>query len=253
MKMPQAILPAFLVLALTVIVSLATGHPEYMFLSRTTIGILIRFAIVTPVLVAPIAIIPRLLTLTARLAKSSGILGQFVRTRAHPHHEFTVSDDLVLRPLQGMALSMVFAERFLSFLEFSTGTSYSAILVRSTIFAFLMLNPLISLFLSYMWTFDDLGVKIYHRQTGEARMLGGSIGIILPLISGVIGVSILFRRTYFADALMDLLGGFMVLYPPYVLCVIFHHQYVRKHFAALLERLPFRILETKVTRPKHPQ
>jgi len=250
--MPLAVLPAFLVLALTVTISLVTGHPEYLFLAHSTGGILIRFAIVTPLLALPIVIVSRLLTLTIRLERTSRFFGRFVRIRAHPHHEFTISEDLVLRPLQGIGLSMVFAERFLSFLEFSTGISYAAILVRSTVFAFLMLNPLISLFLSYMWTFDDLGVRLYHQQTGETHMLGSGVGVILPLISGVIGVSILFHRTYFLDALMDLLGGFMVLYPPYVLFVVIHHQYVRKHFTALLEMLPFRMLEAKLIRPRPP-
>ncbi len=249
MKMSLAVLPAFLVLALTVAISLATGHHGDLFLAHSTGSILIRFALVTPILVAPIAIIPRLLNLAGRLVKNNKLFGWFVKSRAVPHQDFTVSDDLVLRPLQGMALSMIFAERFIDFLVFSTGASYASILIRTTVFALLMLNPLISLFLSFMWTFDDLGVKIYSKETGETRMLGRSIGIALPLITGAIGVSTLFHRTYFMDAVIDLLGGFMVLYPPYVLFVIFHHEYVRRRFADLSRRLPFEGIETKV---KHP-
>ena len=246
LKMSLAVLPALLVLALTVVISLATGHPRDLFLSHSASSILIRFVVVTPLLVAPIAIVPRLLTLAGRLVKNNKFFGWFVKTRAAPHQEFTVSEDLVLRPLQGMALSMVFAERFLDFLVFSTGASYASIVIRSTVFAFLMLNPLISLFLSFMWTFDDLGVKIYSKETGETRMLGRSIGIILPLVTGAIGVSTLFHRTYFMDAVIDLLGGFMVLYPPYVLFVILHHEYVRRRFTDLSRRLPFEAIETKV-------
>ena len=242
--------PALLVLALTVIISLAMGHPEGLFLARSTSSILIRFVFATPVLVAPIAILPRLLTLAANLTKSNRFLGYFVKTRAVPHREFTVSSDLVLRPLQGMALSLIFAERFLYFLEFSTGTSYPNVIVRSTVFAFLMVNPLISLFLSFMWTFDDLGVKLYSKKTGEARMLGSSIGIAVPLITGAIGVSTLFHRTYPMDALVDLLGGLMILYPPYVLFVIIHHEFVRRRFTNLSERLPFERLEEKVVHSK---
>jgi hypothetical protein len=252
--MPLVLSSALLVLALTVMISLATGHPADLFFTSSTSGILIRFVLVTPVLVAPIVVLPRLLTLAMNLIRSSGLSGHFVKSKAgvNPHREFTVSD-LVLRPLQGMALSLIFAERFLNLVEFSTGTSYASIVVRSTVFAFLMMNPLVSLFLSFMWTFDDLGVKLYSKKTGEARMLGGSIGIVVPLVTGAIGVSALFHRTSPMDALIDLLGGLMVLYPPYVLFVIFHDEFVRRLFNDLSKRLPFERLEEKVIRSKRHQ
>jgi len=251
LKIVQAGLPPLLVLAVTVIISWATGHPKDLFLSYSTSGILVKFFFATPILVAPIAITPRLLTITARLVRKSRVFGQFVRCRTSPHHEFTLSDDLTLRPVQGIALSLIFIERFLNFLEYSTGVSYVAMVVRSTVFAFVIVNPLISLLLSYMWTLDDLGVRLYNRETGETRMLGSSIGIILPLITGSIGVSTLFRRINPTDALIDLLGSFMVLYPPYVVFSILHHEYLRRRFPDLSEILPFDRIETKVRHLRH--
>lgn len=247
MKILPAILPVYVVFGLTIVVSQATGHPPGLFLSLSTSGIVTRFVLATPVLVAPIAILPRLLSYAAKLVKNNRLLGQFARTRAVPHQEFTVSDDLVLRPFQGMALSLIFAERFLSFLEYSTGTSFASLLLRSTIFAFLMVSPLISLFLSIMWTFDDLGVKQYNKETGEARMLGSSIGVAIPLITGAISVFTMFRRASPIDALIDLVGALMILYPPYVIFVILHHEFVRRRFADLSGRLPFERIEIEVT------
>ena len=244
MKMPLAVSLALLVLALTLIISSATGQPEGLFLSRSTIGILIRFVISAPILVAPIAILPIVLASVVNLG--NGFFGQFVKTKANPHHEFDVSLDLVVRPSQGIALSMLFAEKFLNFLEYSTGTSYVSIVVRSTVFAFMMVNPLISLFLSFIWALDDLGVRIFDRKTGEVRMPGSIVGTILPLIAGAVGVSSLFRRTFFVDALIDLLGVFMVLYPPYALFIIFYHELVRRRGAALSERLLLERVETTV-------
>lgn len=162
MKMRLAMLPAFAVFGITVIISVVTGNPEGLFLSRSTEGILARFMLTTPVLITPIGVLPRVLTQAGFFMKSSGRFGQFVKSKAAPLHEFTVSNDLVLRPLQGMALSLIFAERFLDFLQFSTGTSYAGFILTSTVFAFLMVNPLISLFLSFVWSFDDLGVKVYN-------------------------------------------------------------------------------------------
>ena len=148
----------------------------------------------------PIAILPRILTYAGKI-KNDQLFGSLVMSKGVPHHEFTVSNDLLLRPFQGIALFLIFAERFLNFLEFSTGNSYTSILIRSTVFAFLMVNPLMSLFLSFVWTFDDLGVKVYNVCTDELRMLGRSIGIAIPLITGGIGVFTLFPRAYFMDAL----------------------------------------------------
>lgn len=250
MKMLSAILPACMVFGFTIIISVATGHPADLFLSVSTSGIVTRFVLAAPVLVAPLAILPRLLTFAAKLVKNNRLLGQFARTRAVPHQEFTVSDDLVLRPLQGIALSLIFAERFLNFLEHSTGTSYASVVLRSTVFAFLMVNPLISLFLSFMWTFDDLGVRLYNEETGEARMLGSSIGIAVPLITGAISVFTMFHRTSSIDALIDLVGALMILYPPYVFFVVSHHEFVRRRFTDLSKRLPFERLEIEVTHLK---
>jgi hypothetical protein len=170
-----------------------------------------------------------------------------VKTKATPLHEFNVSSDLVLRPLQGMALSLIFAERFLNFLELSAGTSYSNFVLKSAVFAFLMVNPLISLFLSFVWTFDDLGVKAYNKGTGEVRMLGRSIGIAIPLVTAAIGVFAMFHRAYSMDALIDLVGTLMVLYPPYLICVIFHHHFVRNRFIDLSRQVRFDKLRTSVT------
>ena len=240
-------MPAFIVLGITIIISVATRNPEGMFLSDSTEGILTRFIFTTPVLITPINAIPRILTRVGCFAGSNVLFGQFVKTKAAPLHEFNVSSDLVLRPLQGMALSLIFAERFLNFLELSAGTSYSNFVLKSAVFAFLMVNPLISLFLSFVWTFDDLGVKAYNKGTGEVRMLGRSIGIAIPLVTAVIGVFAMFHRAYSVDALIDLVGTLMVLYPPYLLCVIFHHHFVRNRFIDLSRRLPFDGLKTSVT------
>jgi hypothetical protein len=84
-------------------------------------------------------------------------------------------------------------------------------------------------------------------------MLGRSIGIAIPLITGAIGTFTIFHRTHPIDALIDLVGTLMVLYPPYVLCVIFHHQFVRSRFIDLSQRLPFDRLETKVKHMNEPR
>jgi hypothetical protein len=72
------------------------------------------------------------------------------------------------------------------------------------------------------------------------------VGIILPLIAGAIGTVNIFRRTYFVDALIDLLGILMILYPPHLLFVLVHHEFVRRRGTNLSKNLPLEAVETRM-------
>lgn len=244
MRIGVAVSPAILTLTLTLIISLATGHPAELFLARSITGISIRFTVVTVVLSAPILILPRLLALTGRIAKKETFFGQLVKSTVSTDGELGKLVGWVLRPLQGIGLALIVAERFLNFLEFSTGASSAIILARASLF--LMGGALTSLFLSVIWALDDLGVKIYNGKTGEVRTAGSSIGTILPLITGAVGVSGLFHASLPVDALIDLLEIVIVLYPPYALFAIFHHEYVRRQRTVLPGKLALKKIETKV-------
>jgi hypothetical protein len=66
-------------LILMLMISLVTGHPQDLFFTRSTRGILVRTVIVTLTLVAPIGILPRVLALAANLGKSEKFFGQLVK------------------------------------------------------------------------------------------------------------------------------------------------------------------------------
>ena len=244
-RLTLAALPALFIFILTLIISLITGHPEGLFLTRSMNGIPARFVLVTFILVAPIPILPRLLALSGNLVKNERFFGQLVKATALPLREFSTPVAWILIPLQGIALSMIFAERLLNFLEeFSIGAIYTGLLIRSTLFV--IGSALVSLFLSIVWALDDLGVKIYNRKTGEVRMVGSSVGTVLPLITGAIGVTSLFHLSSPIDALADLLEIVMVLYPPYVLFAIFHHEFTTRRSSILSGKLLLRRIETNI-------
>ncbi len=218
--------PALLILILTVIISLVTGHPRGVFLSRSIGSMLVRFSLVTLIFIAPVFILPNLLTQLMKIGKNEGAFGQFVRA-ACPYQELSKANAWIIRPLQGIGLSMIFAERIVNFLEFLP--------VRLVLF--FMVGALVSLFLSIVWAMDDLGVKIYNRRTGEVYMAGRSIGIVLPLITGAIGISGLFHLSTPLGALIDLLEIIMVLYPSYVFLVIFHREFIKMRLDSFAGRL----------------
>ncbi len=150
----------------------------------------------------------------------------------------------IARPIQGISLSLIVAERFLSFLEASITGPLAAILLRLSLFV--IGGALTSLFLSLIWTLDDLGVRIYNSKTGEVRTAGSTVGTILPLITGAIGVSSLFHTSLASDAIVDLLEIVMVLYPPYILFTVFHHEFVKRKRSSLARKLVTKRIEIKV-------
>jgi hypothetical protein len=243
--MAVAVSPAVLVLALTLVISLVSGHPKGLFLTSSIRGIPIRFLILTLILVAPILTLPKILIFTWNITKNRDVFGQqFVKGDAGTERELSKPVAWVLRPVQGISLSLILAERFLSLLESSIGVSYTRLLVSITLF--FVGGALTSIFLSVVWAFDDLGVKIYNRKTDEVHMAGSSIGTILPLITGAIGVSGLFHTNLPMDALIDLLEIVMVLYPSYVFFALLHHEFVARRSHVMSEKLQLKRVQTTV-------
>jgi hypothetical protein len=230
-----------------IVISLITGHPQDLFLTQATIGIPVRFVFITAVLVTPIAVLPRLLTVLGRMSISEKILGQLVRTPTGAGQECCKPIVWGLRPFQGIGLHVTLAEKFLSFLESSVGASLETWLARATLF--LIGSALVSLFLSTVWALDDLGFRIYNSGTGEVNMAGRSVGTILPLITGAVGITALFHRSLPFDAVSDLVQIIMVLYPPYILFAIIHNEFLRRRSVALVEKLHLPTIATKIERP----
>ncbi len=228
--------PALFILLLTVIISLATGHPQGLFLSRSIRGVIVRFVLVTIIFIAPVLILPKLLVLVVNMAKNEGPLGRFVMAALNSCQGLTWSDAWIIRPLQGIGLSMIFAERLENLLEFLP--------VRLVLF--FMGSALVSLFLSVVWALDDMGVRIYNSRKGEVYMAGRSIGTVLPLITGAIGITSLLHLNSPLDALTQLLEIVMVLYPSYVFFVIFHNEFIEKRIAFLSEKLLLKRIEMKL-------
>jgi hypothetical protein len=243
LKATIAVIPALSVFVLTLAISLVGGHIQELFLTRPLRSITMRFLIATFALALPILLMPKLVALIGEITANHTIVGELVKTTGNANTDLSLSVTWVLRPVQGISLSMILAERFLSFVEFSTGASYGFILTRLSLFV--IGGALSSLFLSTVWALDDLGMKIYNNKTGEVRMAGTSIGTILPLITAAIGISNLFHTNTTLEALIDISQIVLVLYPPYALYTIIHHEFIARRRTALLKELAARTIETK--------
>jgi hypothetical protein len=240
--MMVALAPAIITLLITLIISIATNHPRGLFLTLSTRGFAVRFVFITLVLVAPILLLPKLLAMAATIAKHEGLFGQLAKT-INGDLEFTKVTAWVTRPAQGIGVSLIVAERFLPFLEYSTTVNVPFALLT---IVFVMGGALTSLFLSTVWALDDLGFRIYNGKTGEVRMAGNTIGVILPLITGAIGVASLFHEDFSLDSLLLLVQIVLVLYPPYVLFASIHHLFLRRRSAILSKNMIVRTIETRL-------
>ena len=82
-----------------------------------------------------------------------------------------------------------------------------------------------------------MGVKIYDHKTSQVRTAGGSIGTILPLVTGIIGISTLFHFVSPVDALIELLQIVIVLYPSYVIFVTAHNEFLKRRIGLISRRV----------------
>lgn len=233
---------------LTLIVSFATRHSQVSFLLRSTGSNLVRLVMITLVTVTPILLVPKLFAFVGMMMRDRYFFGQFVKTSLGNYRNPSMVTMWFLRPLQCIALSLVFAERLLQFLdeftEFNVGSDHGRFLLW---FPLLVGgSALVSLLLSVLWAFDDVGIRIYNERKEEMHAAGSTVGIVLPLITGILGLSSLFQRSLITDALKDLLGITSTLYPPYVLLVIFHHRFIGRRGTALLQKLSFKRIETRM-------
>jgi hypothetical protein len=241
LKTALTIWPAIVVLLLTFAISLLTGHPPDLFFAGSRTEMLVRFTYVTTCLLAPIVLLPWTLTLGGKAVKK---FGQPVSDPESARIELTMCSMWIVRPIQGIALSMILAERFLDIVGYSTGP-LSQTFVRLTFFT--AGGILTSLFLSTVWSLDDLGVKIYNSKSGEIRTVGGSVGIIFPLLGAAIGISSIFHYVSLTDAVIKLMQIFIVLYPSYVIFATAHNEFFKKRLGLLSRKVHPTRIEINIT------
>jgi hypothetical protein len=150
----------------------------------------------------------------------------------------------LLRPFQGIGLSLLLAAKLLAVLQGYAGTplASSAVLppgqfLLGRFFAVLSLGILVSLLLSLVWALDDLGIRYRNGRTGEVRMVGKYLGAILPIAYGFYGFINILNDVPFLQAVSYVFPMAVVLYPPFCTLTVCHTVYVRRYGALLLKTL----------------
>jgi hypothetical protein len=201
-----------------------------------------RFLRLSALLCLPILFLPRICSFMA------GILNRRTRQLLQVEEERDITirplKSWILRPLQGIGLSMLIATKLLTVLQIYTQSRITV----DTVLPPGQFNPgrfltataiaiLVSLLLSFLWTLDDLGVRHYNKKTHEVKMIGKYIGLILPIFFGFYGIITLFDENSRLMAVQYIAQMVIVLYPPFVVFNVFYARYLANREENLLRRL----------------
>ena len=150
----------------------------------------------------------------------------------------------LLRPLQGIGLSMLIATKLIILLGIYKGSGISASVILppaafqlSRFLATTAIAIAISLLLSYLWGLDDFGVRLYNRKTKEIRMIGKYLGVVLPTLFGFYGMISIFQNHSQVLAIQYITQMVVILYPPFLIFNVFHAFYIQMKENVLLEKL----------------
>jgi hypothetical protein len=150
----------------------------------------------------------------------------------------------LLKPLQGIALTMLLAVKLITFLQIYVDESITGNIILPTgqfqLTRLLSINIVLiiaSIFLSFLWTLDGLRIRYYNTKSGEVRMIGKYVGVLLPIIFGLYGMITLFKDSDRYLAIWNILQIGLVLYSPFVMLAVVHFLYIQSKETVLIKRL----------------
>ena len=203
---------------------------------------IVRFFRLSLVLTLPLLLLPAVCSLLQGFFNSGDRNLVQVQTERNPNCHPMKS--WVIRPIQGIGLAMLVATKLMDLLQVYTGSRISV----DIIFPPREFNPwnfitatavglAISLLLSFLWSLDDLGIRLYNRKTKELKMIGRYLGVFLPILAGFYGIVSHFENYTQFVAAKYLSQMVIILYPPFVVFNVLYSHYLIKQEAVLLGRL----------------
>jgi hypothetical protein len=237
-----AIWPALVILLTTLVISVF--FTEFTFVSgmKAIWLVFLRFFRLLFFLTLPLLILSQIFSMSERFLHVSN--WELVQIKEERRRNITPLQNWLLRPLQGIGLSMLVATKLITLLGLYTGSSINASAVLppesfhlSRFLTTTAIAIIISLLLSYLWGLDDLGVRLYNRKTKEIRMIGKYLGVILPILFGFYGMISVFRDHSLLLAIQYITQVVVILYPPFLIYSVFHTFYLQRKEKVLLEKL----------------
>ncbi len=239
-KRIRELLPAFLVLALSLAFQLYWSNRPAVEPWSVVYRVFLRFFRYVVFLCLPLYLLGPLFT---ALLKKRGRI--FIQVEPAGGLKVNRIRHWFVRPLQGIGISFLFATKLLAVIQIVSVTSLDSsvpftpghfnvgrLLVSTGI------TVIISLLLSILWTFDDLGVRYYNRRSQELKMIGKYLGTLMPTVFGLYGVLSLYAQNPGESALIHVFRIVIALYPPLVVFAVVHTYFIRKRRDHFFERAP---------------
>jgi len=241
-RWPKEIGHAVGILILTISLSVFLGEFTFLKGSEAIYKGLLRFGRITLLLCIPLYL----------LLPVFGTLGRVGQRKNRPFLQIKEKQELeihplkhwLLRPFQGIGIGFLFGTKLLSVLQVMTGEAATASLLIPTgqfqLGRFLIVSGItifVSLFLSTLWTLDDMGIRYFNRKNHEIRMIGNYAGTLMPILFGFYGTFNLFSEFQRTEALVYLFQIAVILYPAFAVFSVFHTHFLQKRGEPLLYRL----------------
>jgi len=234
------LVPAILVLTFSLIFQLFWGNHPSLDGWRVVYRVFLRFFRYAVFLCLPLYLVKPIYN--SVLKKGSRVFVQI-----EPVGELNISriKHWVFRPFQGIGIAFIFATKLLAVIQIISGPSPNSSVPFTPghfqIGRLLVATGItigISLLLSTLWTFDDLGVRYHNRRDQELKMIGKYIGTLMPTIFGLYGIFSLYAQSPGESALIHVFRIIVALYPPMVVFAVVHTYFIRKRLVFFLEGFP---------------
>ncbi len=238
----RSLVPALAILLATLITSTFITEFTFTFSQNAGWKILFRFLRLSALLAFPLFLLPRICSLMEGFFNRGS--RQLIQVQQERDLSFHALKNWLLRPLQGIGLTMLIAAKLLGFLEIYTGGRVTLDTVLSPghfhLERFLgatAIAIIVSLLLSFLWALDDLGVRHYNGKRQEVRMIGRYVGVLLPIFFGFYGIINLFEEHSRILAAQYIGQMVVVLYPPFVVLNVLHTRYLARVEERILGKL----------------
>jgi len=232
-RLSKEAVPAFLILVLSIAFSIFSG--EFAFLrgwEALYLGVL-RFFRMSLFLCLPLILLPSIFhNLGSLISKRKKV---FIQIKRRQKLEIRPLKHWLFRPFQGIGIGLLFATKLLGILQIVTGSTATASIMLpqgkfqpGRLLVVTGITILVSLVLSTLWTFDDLGIRYFNRKDYEIKMVGKYVGTLMPIVFGLYGVFSLFDQFSKMQALTYLFQMIVVLYPSFTVFSVLHAHFVQR-------------------------
>jgi hypothetical protein len=234
--------PALAVLFLSLII--ASFFAEFTFVSGVDSiwKILLRFLRFLFILILPLPLLPRTCAIMQYFLNRGSL--RLIQIREECHHAINPWQNWLIRPLQGIGLSMLIATKLIALVQISTASPIDSSIIlppaqfdSGRFMSATAIAVMTSILLSFLWSLDDLGIRQHNKRTGEIKIIGKYIGVLLPILFGLYGMFSLFDSHEHLLAIKYIAQMVVVLYPPFLVMTVFHTIYIGKHEILILDRL----------------